>query len=111
MQTLSEIDSNAAQRLPTPCQILEALRIIKDPEIGLNIVDLGLVYKVEFKEKVAHVFYTVTNPMCPISQILDHAIQLVVRKMEGVENCIPHLVFNPPWNPSMMSERRPKELS
>lgn len=96
----------------TPQEILEvekniiyALKNIYDPEIPVNIYDLGLIYDVEYTpEKVAMVRMTLTAPNCPMADELLLQVETDVKSVEGVEKVELTLTFEPPWDRSMMSE-------
>ena len=92
--------------MPTKEEILEALKNVYDPELMINVVDLGLIYHVEWDEenKTVKVRYTLTAPGCPLSHIIDAEIQRAVTALEGVEHVETELVWEPLWNPSMMSD-------
>lgn len=97
--------------LPTPAQIRNALRVVVDPEVGVNIVELGLVYDVEVTPAAVKVQLTMTSPACPLSDlvmadaenalqdILDPALQVTIE-----------LVWSPPWEPAMMSDKARENL-
>jgi metal-sulfur cluster biosynthetic enzyme len=85
-------------------QVREALKVVRDPEIGLDIVNLGLVYDVAIQEDKVYVKMTLTSPACPVGpQMLEQAKQ-VIELMEGVAMADVEMVWNPPWNPEMMSD-------
>jgi metal-sulfur cluster biosynthetic enzyme len=85
-------------------RVLEALYEVIDPELGLNIVDLGLVYAVQVDDGVAEIEMTMTTPACPLSSYFDaevaRAVQDAVPEVHAVEV---NLTFQPPWDPAMMS--------
>src|SRR5450756_3123462 len=86
-------------------QILNALRTVYDPEIPINIVDLGLIYGVEISaEGDVTVRMTMTAPQCPMSSYLLQQAEQGVRTVAGVRNVKVDLVFEPPWEPSMIKE-------
>jgi metal-sulfur cluster biosynthetic enzyme len=85
-------------------QILEALRNVLDPELGINIVDLGLVYGVEIEGDAVHVTYTLTTMGCPIGPMIEAEIRRFLSTVEGVEQVEAEMVLRPPWTPEMMSE-------
>jgi len=91
--------------MPTEDEVRTALRGVIDPEVGLNIIDLGLVYGVEILDNKLHVDLTMTTPACPMGEmIIDNARQaLAVLVPEGVEIDI-SLVWEPPWGPDKMGE-------
>ncbi len=92
-------------------QILEALKQVIDPEIGLDVVNLGLVYDVQIDDdNVVKVKMTMTVPGCPLqNQILMTAEQAILAIPE-VKDVIVELVWEPPWNPNMMSDEAKKRL-
>ncbi len=85
-------------------QILEALKVVVDPELGINIVDLGLVYEVTNDEGKVHVEYSLTTMGCPIGPLIEAQMQEAVATLEGVSSLTPEMVLRPAWTPEMMSE-------
>jgi metal-sulfur cluster biosynthetic enzyme len=84
--------------------ILEALRDVIDPEIGINIVDLGLVYEAERRHDEVRVVMTMTSAACPLGEVIaDEVRRAVTRKVPGVRSVSVEIVREPPWQPSMMS--------
>jgi metal-sulfur cluster biosynthetic enzyme len=91
--------------LPTKDQVLDALKHVIDPELGINIVDLGLVYEVEVTEQGAvHVDYTLTTMGCPIGPLIEHQMESFLAGLPGVTSVDPEMVLRPAWSPEMMSE-------
>jgi len=86
-------------------EITEALQNVIDPELGLDFVELGLVYGVEVNEAGrVDVTFTLTTPACPIGpQVTEQMIEFV-SEVEGVTEVVPSMVFTPPWTPEKMSE-------
>jgi metal-sulfur cluster biosynthetic enzyme len=84
--------------------IFAALRQVIDPEIGCNIVDLGLVYSVSFKEGKVHVTMTLTTPGCPMHESISWGVKNALMNIEGINDVDVEIVWDPPWNPSMMTE-------
>lgn len=82
----------------------EALRQVIDPELGVNIVDLGLVYSVTSDAGVVSVVMTVTTPGCPMEHSLTFGVETSVLATPGVRGVQVQVVHEPPWNPSMMSD-------
>jgi metal-sulfur cluster biosynthetic enzyme len=85
--------------------VLDALKHVVDPELGINIVDLGLVYDVDISEGGAvHIEYTLTTMGCPIGPLIEHQMQSFLEGVPGVTSVEPEMVLRPPWTPEMMSE-------
>ena len=84
--------------------VVEALRNVHDPELGINIVDLGLVYDVDIQGDTVHITYTLTTMGCPIGPLIEAEIRQFLSGVEGVENIEAEMVLRPPWTPEMMSE-------
>ncbi len=86
-------------------KIIEALKGIIDPEVGISLYDLGLFYSIDVSEEGdVHIKMTLTAVGCPLQQRFVDEVREKVSKVEGVKNVEVELVFDPPWNPSMMSE-------
>lgn len=95
--------STAEGEMPTEEAIREALKDVIDPEIGINIVDLGLIYDVIPNEETrqVEVNMTLTSPGCPVGPELKSSVWLTVKRMDGVEDCEVNLVWKPRWDPSV----------
>lgn len=92
-------------------RVRAALREVEDPELGLNIVDLGLVYAVEATEDHVRADISMTTPTCPLGEaILDDARAAIGRALPDVADLQVQLVWEPPWTPSMMSDDARKQL-
>jgi metal-sulfur cluster biosynthetic enzyme len=85
-------------------QILEVLKNVDDPELGINIVDLGLVYGVEIDEGTVHITYTLTTMGCPIGPMIEAEMKRFLSGVDGVSEVNAEMVLRPPWTPEMMSE-------
>jgi metal-sulfur cluster biosynthetic enzyme len=85
-------------------EVLEALTNVIDPELGLDFVELGLVYGVEIDGGTVNITYTLTTPACPIGPMVSEQMQEFVGEIEGVEEVVTSMVFSPPWSPDKMSE-------
>jgi metal-sulfur cluster biosynthetic enzyme len=86
-------------------QVLEALKHVVDPELGINIVDLGLVYEVDISDEgFVHVEYTLTTMGCPIGPLIEQQMQSLMANVPGVKGFEAEMVLRPPWSPEMMSE-------
>lgn len=91
--------------------ILNLLRQVNDPELGVNIVDLGLVYNVVTDNDSINVTMTLTSPACPLNAyIQDQAETAIKKEFPNIKSVKIELVHNPPWKPSMMSETAKKIL-
>ena len=90
--------------MATKEEVLEILRTVEDPELGMDIVDLGLVYEVEVEGPTAKVRYSLTSMGCPAGPLIAQDIDRVAREVPGVEDVDLELTFDPPWTPDRMSE-------
>lgn len=91
-------------------RIVAALKTIYDPEIPVNIYDLGLIYRVEVKGGFAEVDMTLTAPGCPVAQTFPGMVEGSVKLVPGVEDAVVNLVWDPPWRQEMISEEARLEL-
>jgi len=91
-------------------RIVEVLKTVYDPEIPVDIYEMGLIYRVDIKEVDAgdphpvDVVMTLTSPMCPVAETLPPEVEAKVRTVQGVGEVHLDLVWDPPWSPDMMSE-------
>jgi FeS assembly SUF system protein len=87
-------------------RVIDVLRTVFDPEIPVNIFDLGLVYEIDVDEERhrVHVRLTLTAPGCPVAQTLPAAVADIIEQVEGVDQASVELVWDPPWSKGMMSE-------
>ncbi len=92
--------------MPTEEQVLEVLKDCYDPEIGINIVDLGLIYGIEMDEETGKVktTMTLTTPFCPLGDELVECVRSRIGSLEGVKEVELELTFDPPWDPSKATE-------
>ena len=90
--------------MPTRDEVVEALHQVEDPELGMDIVDLGLLYDVDVEGPKVRVSYTLTSMGCPAGVMIQEDIDRVVRELDGVEDVESELTFEPPWTPDRMSE-------
>jgi metal-sulfur cluster biosynthetic enzyme len=88
----------------TEAAVVETLRQVIDPEIGCNIVDLGLIYSVGITGSIVGVTMTLTTPGCPMHESIRWGVKEALLNLEGVEDAAVDLVWDPPWHPSMMTE-------
>lgn len=89
----------------TEQQVLDALSYVIDPELGCNIVDLGLVYGVEIAGEKVHVKMTLTTPGCPMHESISQGVETTLLGLDGVTDAEVELVWDPPWDPMMMTEQ------
>ena len=93
-------------------RIVEEIKKIYDPEIPVNIYELGLIYQIDVtKEKKVNVVMTLTTPNCPVAESLPKTVKDNILKIEGIVDVDLKLVFEPPWNKEMMSEAAKLELN
>ena len=90
--------------MPTVEEVTDALTEVIDPELGLDFVELGLVYGVEIEGGQVTVTFTLTTPACPIGPQVSEQMQEFVGELPGVTEVIPNMVFTPAWTPDKMSE-------
>lgn len=108
--SLSPVDAIAAQVLES--SVVEVLRTVFDPEVPVNIYDMGLIYEVAVEPggKVG-IRMTLTSPMCPVAETLPPEVETKVRAMEGVAEAKVEVVWEPPWTPERMSEAARLQLN
>jgi metal-sulfur cluster biosynthetic enzyme len=90
--------------VPTIEEVNDALSNVIDPELGLDFVELGLVYDVEIDETTVNITFTLTTPACPIGPQVSEQMVEFVGELDDVEQVNPKMVFAPPWSPDRMSE-------
>jgi metal-sulfur cluster biosynthetic enzyme len=90
--------------MPTKDEVIEALRTVEDPELGMDIVDLGLLYDVEVEGPKVKVLYSLTSMGCPAGPLIAEDMSRVSREVPGVEEVELELTFDPPWTPDRMSD-------
>jgi metal-sulfur cluster biosynthetic enzyme len=90
--------------MPTVDDVQDALSNVIDPELGLDFVELGLIYDVEIEEGDVFVTFTLTSPGCPIGPQVSEQIEEFVAELDGVNAVYPKMTFTPPWTPDLMSE-------
>ena len=92
-------------------QVISEIRKIYDPEIPVNIYELGLIYDVSVKDKDVSVKMTLTTPNCPVAESLPNEVKDNIKKIEGVSDVNLNLVWEPPWDKDKMSEAAKLELN
>jgi metal-sulfur cluster biosynthetic enzyme len=90
--------------VPTRDEVIEALRRVEDPELGMDIVDLGLLYDVEVEGPHVKVTHSLTSMGCPVGPMIQEDIDRVTRELPGVEDVDVELTWDPPWTPDKMSD-------
>ena len=90
--------------MPTKDEVIEALRTVEDPELGMDIVDLGLLYDVEVDGPKVKVIHSLTSMGCPAGPMIQDDIQNVASSLEGVDEVEIELTWDPPWTPDRMSD-------
>jgi metal-sulfur cluster biosynthetic enzyme len=90
--------------MPSVDEVEEALANVIDPELGLDFVELGLVYGIEVDGAEVNIEFTLTSPGCPIGPQVSEQMKEFVGELEGVDQVHPHMTFTPPWTPDRMSE-------
>lgn len=95
---------------PTKEQVLEALKRVYDPEIPVDIVNLGLIYDVAVGDGLVRLKMTTTSPGCPVGEFLAQEVEWAVRTLDGVDAVGVEFVWDPPWGPEMMSADAKKKL-
>jgi metal-sulfur cluster biosynthetic enzyme len=105
-----ETPATEGAALWTSDQVREVLRGVFDPELHMNIVDLGLVYEVLLEASKVHVKMTLTSPGCPYGPYLIHQVKDTVQSLKGIQEARVEVVWDPPWGPDKMTEEARLEL-
>jgi metal-sulfur cluster biosynthetic enzyme len=90
--------------MPSVDEVEEALTNVIDPELGLDFVELGLVYEIEVDGADVNITFTLTSPGCPIGPQVSDQMKEFVSELDGVNNVTPSMTFTPAWTPDLMSE-------
>ena len=90
--------------MPTKEQVIDALRVVEDPELGMDIVELGLLYDVEVENSKVKAIYSLTSIGCPVGPMIEQQIKETIEDMEDVSEVETELTWDPPWSPERMSE-------
>lgn len=97
--------------LPTNEQVLEAMKVVKDPEIPVNVVDLGLVYKCDVNDDgIVDIEMTLTSVGCPVQDMIKADVELAVMRLDGVTGVNVDFVWTPPWLPAKMTEDGKRQM-
>ncbi|WP_291423012.1 metal-sulfur cluster assembly factor [Deinococcus sp.] len=112
MDTEAPIQAGGAlSGLPTREQVLEALKIVKDPEIPVNVVDLGLIYEVEVQDSgLVNISMTLTSVGCPVQDLIRSDAEMAVGRLDGVREVNVEFVWSPPWGPDKMTEDGKRQM-
>jgi metal-sulfur cluster biosynthetic enzyme len=105
---MNEIDTNAP--FPDESLVLDTLRQVIDPEIDCNIVDLGLIYGISITGRKVDVQMTLTTRGCPMHESIARGVKLALLNLEGVRDADVEIVWDPPWQPEMMSKEARERL-
>jgi metal-sulfur cluster biosynthetic enzyme len=92
------------KRMTTVEDVEDALSNVIDPELGLDFVELGLIYGVDIEDQHVHVTFTLTSPGCPIGPQVSEQIEEFVGELDDVDKVTSSMIFTPPWTPDKMSE-------
>lgn len=121
MDSMRIFDSGSGERpkvAPTPTphadtlegKIIEAIKRVYDPEISVNLYDLGLIYSIEIADAAAHLRMTLTSPACPVAQDLVQLVQAAAETVDGIDRATVELVWEPRWDKAMMCDEAKLEL-
>ncbi len=99
-----------SQKTVTPDEIREAIKVVEDPELGISIVELGLVYDITNVDGNVHISMTLTSPFCPIGPMLTSQVEVIALDLPGVKDVKVDLVWTPPWDPRTMASDEAKDL-
>ncbi|MBB6017025.1 metal-sulfur cluster assembly factor [Deinococcus radiopugnans] len=113
MDTEQNVQASAAPAgaLPTEEQVREALKIVKDPEIPVNVVDLGLIYGVDVQEGgLVDITMTLTSVGCPVQDLIRADAEMAVGRLDGVNDVNVEFVWTPPWGPDKMTEDGKRQM-
>jgi FeS assembly SUF system protein len=96
---------DVSEDAPLKDKVIAALRTVYDPEIPLNLYDLGLIYDIEIQQdNKVMIEMTLTTPHCPVAELMPNRVEAAVRKLEEVDDVEVKLVWDPPWNQERMSD-------
>jgi metal-sulfur cluster biosynthetic enzyme len=101
---MSQDERAQRPKVVTEPEVLEALKVVEDPELGFDVVELGLIYGVEIDEKRCVVEMTLTSPGCPEGPAIVAAVTMAAKKATGLGEVTVRLVWDPPWDPDEMPD-------
>jgi metal-sulfur cluster biosynthetic enzyme len=90
--------------MPTKEEVIDVLRQVEDPELGMDIVELGLLYDVDVDDSKVKVTYTLTSMGCPVGPMIEEQVREVAASVAGVDEIETELTWDPPWTPDKMSD-------
>jgi metal-sulfur cluster biosynthetic enzyme len=90
--------------MPTKEEVIDVLRQVEDPELGMDIVELGLLYDVDVDDSKVKVTYTLTSMGCPVGPMIEEQVREVAASVAGVDEIETELTWDPPWTPDRMSD-------
>ena len=96
--------------MPTKEEIMKALEKVFDPELGISVVDMGLIYDIRVAGENVEIDMTLTNPACPMAAMITGMVEEAAMTVEGVERVKVNLVFNPPWTPERIKGWQEKKI-
>ncbi len=95
---------------PRVIKIIDVLRQIYDPEIPVNIYDLGLIYNIEIEELAATIEMTLTTPNCPVAESMPRSVEEAVKSLDEIDEATVTLTWDPPWSPELLTDEVKLEL-
>ena len=90
--------------MPTETEVIDVLKNVYDPEIGVNVVDLGLIYEVDVNQDVVNVNMTLTAPGCPMHDMISRTAEMAIETLEGVKEAHVSMIWDPPWTPERITD-------
>lgn len=90
--------------MPTETEVIDVLKNVYDPEIGVNVVDLGLIYEVDVSQDVVNVNMTLTAPGCPMHDMISRTAEMAIETLEGVKEAHVSMIWDPPWTPDRITD-------
>jgi FeS assembly SUF system protein len=105
------MDDLTSKKALLESQVIDQLKTVYDPEIPINIYELGLIYKIDISDDfVVHILMTLTTPNCPVAESLPEEVRDKVKSIQGLKDIDLELTFEPPWSMDMLSEEAKLEL-
>lgn len=105
------MEETAVERQELEAQVIEKLKQCYDPEIPVNIYEMGLVYKIDIRDDNAVLIdMTLTSPACPVAESLPLEVETAIKQIAGIKSVQVNIVWEPTWNPDMMSEAAKLDL-